>query len=194
MKDKERKEGGSQERTVTDRWWVDVGEKRREVQKRPSGPAGMSFFRTGEGFEQERARSALTDLNLKLLVEANPPAGGWSYLALVGPPFPERERERIKGLVALPAYARGAVIDSGRWIRLLVTGTPIGGRILELALGEAPSFDCWVEGEWVEEAVFDDADSAIKAFRRYIDAYLSPAALERTRLLATSAPTGRDLD
>jgi len=190
----DKKEGGAQQRTVSDRWWVDVGEKRREVQKRPSGPAGMSFFRTGEGFEQERARSALTDLNLKLLQEADPPEGGWSYLQLVGPPFPERELERIKALVALPPYARGAVIDSGRWIRLLVTATPIGARILELALGEAPSFDCWVDGEWVEEAVFEDADRAIKAFRKYIEEYLSPAAIERKRLLSNSTPTGRRLD
>lgn len=187
----EKKDPEPQQPTVTDRWWIEVGEKRRNVPKRPSGPAGMSFFRTGEGFEQEKARSALTDLNLKLLQEANPPEGGWSYLLLVGPPFPERERERIKNLVALPSYARGAVIDSGRLIRLLVTGTPIGGRILELALGEAPSFDCWIESEWVEEAVFQDADRALRAFRKYIESYLSPEAIARQEFHSTATPSGR---
>lgn len=169
------------DRTVKDRWWVDFGEKPHEKLKRPRGPAGSSFYRSAAGYDQDEAHARLTDLNLKVLQQADPPAGVWAYVQLVAPPFPERERKRIEQLVRLPAYARGVVVDSGRSVRLLVTGTPIGERILELALGEAPSFDCWVDGEWVAEAVYEDAEQALAALRRAVAAYLSPEGIARWR-------------
>ena len=104
-------------------------------------------------FEQERARERLTDNNLKLLIAADPPEGGWSSVRLAETSYPERELERIKKLVNLPPYARGVIVDCGRSIRILVTGTPVGDRLLEMALGEAPSFDCWVHQEWVQRGV-----------------------------------------
>lgn len=171
----------SRDRTVKDRWWVESGDKERERGKRASGPVGASFFRAGEGYEQDRAHDRLTDTNLKLLHEASPPEAGWGYVQLTPQPYPERERERIKKLVALPPYARAAFIDSGRMVRILVTGTPVGARILELALGEVPSFDCWVDNEWMGEALFEDADTAIAALRRHIAEYLSPEGIERWR-------------
>ena len=87
------------------------------------------------------------------------------------------ERVAGKKRVPLPAFARGVVVDSGRSLRLLITGTPIGERILDLTLNDAPSFDCWVEGEWIREAVFDDADRAIEGLRRFIEQYLSPKSI-----------------
>lgn len=163
-----------EKRTVADRWWADFGEKRREAVKRPSGPAGMSFFRAGVGFEQERARNRLTDNNLKLLHEANPPEGGWGYVQLAETRHPEIEIQRLKAAVELPRYARGVVVDSGRSVRLLFTGTPIGQRILEISLCDAPSFDCWVDGEWVREALFASAKEAVAAAHGLIETYLSP--------------------
>lgn len=157
----------------TNKWWVDAGSNEKVRNKRPPGPAGMSFFQVGLGFEQERARDRLTDNNMKILTAANPSEGEWAYVNLADTKFPQRELERVKELVSLPSYACGVVVDCGRSIRLLVTGTPIGARLLELSLGEAPSFDCWVNHEWVHEAIFDDADKAIRAFRRFITQYLS---------------------
>ncbi len=175
MSDRER--GAPPGPAVKDRWWVDFGDKRREAPRQPSGPAGSRFFRAAQGFDQETARQRLTDLNMRLLLEANPPEGGWGYVRVADAIYPERERERVKNAVRLPPYARGAIVDCGRSLRVLVTGTPIGERILELALGEALSFDCWVHGEWVREAVFDDVHQATAALGKFIQEYLSPEGI-----------------
>ena len=165
---------------VKDRWWVETGDKKKERPApvvTPAAPVGSKFYRSGIGFDQETARSRLTDLNLKLLQQANPPEGGWGYVQLAETTFPERERERIKEQVALPAYARAVLVDCGRSVRVLVTATPVGQRILDLTLGDNPSFDCWIDGEWVREQVFRDSRGAIGAMRRYIPQYLSPEGI-----------------
>jgi len=160
---------------VKDRWWVETGDKRRErAATPPPTPVGSKFYRSGIGFNQETARSRLTDLNLKLLMQANPPEGGWGYVQLAETTFPEHERERIKEQVAVPRYARAVLVDCGRSVRILLTGTPLGQRILDLTLGDNPSFDCWIDGEWVREQLFRDSRSALAALRRHIPDYLSP--------------------
>jgi len=173
--------------TVANRWWVDLGGTEKVKVRRPAGPAGSQFFEVAHDFEQERARERLTDNNLKLLHAANPPEAGWGYVQLAETSYPERELERIKRLVALPQYARGVIVDCGRSVRLLVTGTPVGERLLELALGEAPSFDCWVHHEWVREAVFDDGDKALRALRGFVVEYLSPAGIAHAESVAARA-------
>jgi hypothetical protein len=165
--------------TVANRWWVDLGGKEKVKATRPPGPAGSQFFTVGQDFDQERARERLTDNNLRLLIAADPPEGGWGLVRLADTSYPERELEHIKALVNLPPYARGLIVDCGRSIRILVTGTPIGERLLELAMGETPSFDCWVHQEWVHEAVFDDGDKAIRALQRFIRQYLAPDSIAR---------------
>ena len=164
---------------VKDRGWVETGDKRRERKAAvvPPPPVGSKFYRSGIGFNQETARSRLTDLNLKLLMQANPPDGGWGYVQLAETSYSERERERIKEQVGLPSYARGVLVDCGRSVRLLITGTPLGQRILDLTLGDNPSFDCWIDGEWVRERLFRDNRSAVGALRRYIAEYLSPQGI-----------------
>jgi hypothetical protein len=175
------------EPTVANRWWVDLGGTEKVKPGRPPGPAGSQFFQVAHDFEQERARERLTDNNLKLLNAAAPPQGGWGYVRLAETSYPERELERIKRLVVLPAYARGVIVDCGRSVRLLITGTTIGERLLELALGEAPSFDCWVHQEWVREAVFEDADKALRALRDFIREYLSPEGIAHAEAVAARA-------
>ena len=171
---------------VKDRWWVETGDKRRErssVPPTPAAPVGSRFYRSGIGFSQEVARSRLTDLNLKLLIEANPPEGEWGYVQLAETCHPERERERIKEQIGLPRHARGVLVDCGRSVRLLITGTPIGQRILDLTLGDNPSFDCWIDGEWVHEQLFRDSRAALSALRRYIQQYLSPEGIANWQAL-----------
>ena len=177
----------AQQPTVINRWWVDLGGTEKIKSRRPPGPAGSQFFQVAHDFEQERARERLTDNNLKLLATADPPEAGWGYVRLAETAYPERELERIKRLVSLPTYARGVIVDCGRSVRLLVTGTPPGERLLELTLGDAPSFDCWVENEWVREALFDDADQAITALQRFIREYLSPEGIARSEAVRARA-------
>lgn len=180
-------EPGGEKPTVANRWWVDLGGTEKIKSKRPPGPAGSQFFQVAHDFEQERARERLTDNNLKVLAMGAPPEGGWGYVRLAETTYPERELERIKKLVALPSYARGVIVDCGRSIRVLVTGTPLGERLLELAVGEAPSFDCWVHHEWVHEALFEDADQALRALRGFIRHYLSPDGIAQYESIAARA-------
>lgn len=172
---------GGDDKAVKDRWWVDFGDKGKGKAVAPPPPApvqvGKRFYRAADGFEQEAARARLTDLNLKLLVEANPAEGEWSYVQLTDRPFAAKEAEQIRQAIALPPYARAAMIDSGRAVRILVTGTPIGERILELALNREPSFDCWIGQEWVKEELFRDRKRALRALREYIERYLDPASI-----------------
>jgi len=119
----------------------------------------------------------LSDNNRRVLVDANPAEGEWAYTQLAEKPHNEQNRERIVAQVVLPSYARGVVVDCGRTLRLLVTGTPIGERVLDLTLGDTPSFDCWIEGEWVRERTFRDQRSALGALRRFIPALLSPEGI-----------------
>ena len=172
---------------VVDRWWVETAPKQRPKQTRAPGPAGAGFFTVAHDFEQDRARERLTDNNLKVLQQGNPPEGGWGYVRLAETTYPTRELERIKQLLSLPAFARGLIVDCGRSLRILVTGTPVGERILELALGEAPSFDCWVDGEWVHEALFEDGNAAIRAFRRFVRDYLSPEGIAHSQAVSPRA-------
>lgn len=167
-----------EEPLVADRWWADLGDKRRESGKRlTTGPAGAFFFQSANGFEQERARARLTDNNLKLLHETSPDEGRWSYIQLAETQHPEASRQRLMQRIPLPPYARGVVVDSGQSVRLLLTGTPVGARVLEIALGGAPSFDCWVEGEWIREETYPNVDAAIKAAPGLIALYLSPEGI-----------------
>lgn len=171
---------------VKDRWWVETGDKKKErvaPAPAPAAPVGSKFYRSGIGFDQETARSRLTDLNLKLLMQANPPEGGWGYVQLAETSHSEGQRERVKEQIGLPPYARGVMVDCGRSVRVLITGTPVGQRILDLTLGDNPSFDCWVDGEWVRERVFRDQRGAIGALRRYIREYLSPEGIATSESL-----------
>lgn len=174
---------------TANRWWIDKDRKKAQATVQPTPPAvaGAKFFRAGLGFAQEPARDRLTDNNLKIVRQASPPEGEWVYVKLNESAFSERERERIVGEVALPPYARGVIVDCGRSLRLLVTGTPIGQRLLDLTLGDAPSFDCWVHDEWVRETVFKDNNFAIRAFKRLMPEYLSPEAIRLSEEIAARA-------
>jgi hypothetical protein len=187
MAKKSNDDATASQQTVSNRWWVDLGGTEKVKIKRPPGPAGSKFFQVAHDFEQERARERLTDNNLKILNAANPPQAGWGYVQLAETKYPDRELDRIKKLVALPEYGRGVIVDCGRSVRILVTGTPVGERLLELALGEVPSFDCWVHNEWVREALFDDAEKALRALRHFIRDYLSPEGIAQSEAIAARA-------
>lgn len=171
-------EGGGP--AVKDRWWVDTGDKKREraaSSPAPRPPVGSRLYRSGAGFDQDVARARLTDNNLRLLREANPAPGEWAYVQLAEKPHREQNRQRIVEHVPLPPYAHGLVVDCGRTLRLLVTGQPLGDRLLDLTLGEPPSFDAWIGGEWVRERVFRDQRSALGGLRRLIGEFLSPEGI-----------------
>jgi hypothetical protein len=170
--------GGKGDRpTVENRWWVDHGKDAKgNPLPRPPAQFGHRFFRTGEGFEQERARVRLTDSNLKWLEEANPAPGTWAVVhVLSGERVPEPRVEKVKRAFAIPPRGRGVLIDSGTSIRAIVTGEPVGERLVEVRLGDESSFDAWVHGEWVREALFRDFDDALRRAPALVREYLTTA-------------------
>lgn len=168
--------GGKGDRpTVENRWWVDQGKDAagRPIE-RPPAQFGGRFFRTGTGFEQERARLRLTDSNLKWLEEAAPPAGGWATVhVLADDRAPEGRIERAKAALGPPRGSRGVLVDSGTSLRAIVTGEPVGERLVEVRLGEESSFDAWVHGEWVREVLFRGWDDALRRAPALVREYLT---------------------
>ncbi len=153
--------------TVENRWWVDstTGTKRRGLtspSERPAPIVGERLFGVGRDFDQERARARLTDSNLNLLREVNPPDDGWAYLALTEQRSPRDYIERVRRALRLPRGSRGVLVDSGTSLRAIVTGKPFGARVVELTLGGDSSLDAWANGEWVAERVFKSRERALR--------------------------------
>jgi hypothetical protein len=136
-------------------WWVErLKTRERARPEEHQGLVGASFFRSVEGYDQEQATKNLTDLNLRLLAQANPGPGEWAYLALIEERSPAGEIDKVKRALPLPADARAVLVDSGISLRAIITDTPVGDRLLEFNFIEEASFDCWIHGEWVCEKVF----------------------------------------
>ncbi|MBM4270420.1 MAG: hypothetical protein FJ144_28080 [Deltaproteobacteria bacterium] len=163
---------------VENRWWVDTGkrEARGSGARATSGEGapivGDRFFAVGRGFDQDRARSALTDSNLNLIREANPSEGTWAYLSMIEDKSPEERIAKVRRMLRLPRWARGVLVDAGTSIRAIATGDPVGERIVELTLGSQSSFDAWANGEWVREKVFRSRERALREGAGLIVRYL----------------------
>jgi hypothetical protein len=166
--------------SIENRWWVEQGKGRERAKPQErQAPAGAQFFRSVEDYDQEQAREHLTNLNLKLLTQANPAPGEWAYLPLVAERSPAKEIEKIKRALPLPATARGVLVDSGLSLRAIVTGTPPQERILEFNFIDEASFDCWIRGEWVREAVFKDKHILLQRAPQLLEHYLEKDILEQ---------------
>lgn len=163
------------------KWWVDQQRPGREGRKDATpAPAAARFYVAARGYEQERARAGLVDLNAKLLAAADPPENGFGYLPLLDERCPPKVIERIKRAVPLPKGARAAIVDSGRTARVIITGTPPGERILEFNFNrDEPTFDVWVRGEWREEILFRDLGEIYRAARVLIEEYMGAEALAK---------------
>ena len=168
--------GGKGDRpTVENRWWVDQQKDGSgRVIERPPAKFGGRFFHTGAGFEQERAERRLTDSNLKWFHEIDGPVGAWGVVQLLPKErVPERRIERAKAALPVPPGGRGVLIDSGTALRAIITGSPVGERLVEIRLGEDASFDAWVHGEWVREEAFRNFDDALRRAPALVREYLT---------------------
>jgi hypothetical protein len=162
------------------RWWVDQGKSRERAKpEERQAPAGAQFFRSVEGYDQEQAREHLTNLNFKLLAQANPVPGEWAYLPLIGEHSPAKEIEKIKRALPLPLNALGVLVDSGLSLRAIVTGMIPQERVLEFNFIEEASFDCWIRGEWVREAVFKDKYALLQKAPELLQQYLEKDIIEQ---------------
>ena len=162
------------------RWWVDQGKSRERARpEERQAPAGAQFFRSVEGYDQEKARENLTDLNLKLLMQVDPQPGVWGYLPLVEERSPTREIEKIKQSLPLPVNACGVLVDSGQSLRAVITSSPLRERVLEFNFIDEASFDCWIRGEWVCEAVFQNKQALLQKAPALLQQYLAKDIIEQ---------------
>jgi hypothetical protein len=165
--------------TVQNRWWVDTdkGSDAAKASPRVLPPIGSRFFDIGYDFDQEHAKRRLTDLNLKFLDEGRPKPNEWQLIRMVPhEAVPSEHLESLKRRVPLPPGARGVIVDSGRSVRFIITGDPVGERVLEFTLGEESSFDCWIRGEWVREELFRDLEDALRHAQPFVTRYLGVQA------------------
>jgi hypothetical protein len=145
------------------RWWVDQGKSHASAKpKEQHAPAGESFFRSVEHYDQEQAVAHLTDLNLTLLKQTDPAPGEWAYLPLTDKHSSAKEIDKIKRALSLPSQARAVLVDSGLSLRAIITGAPPYERILEFNFIQEASFDCWIHGEWMCEKVFGDKHQLLR--------------------------------
>ena len=176
--------------TVENRWWVDTGkatEPARSVAKTERPTIGERFFAIGADFDQERAKVRLTDQNLKLLADADPAIGEWRRLRMVADEsVGDAEIARFTGRVPLPPGARGVIVDCGRSVRFIITGDPVGERVLEFTLGEESSFDCWIRGDWIREESFGRLENALREAAPIVEQYLGPRAQTANETTARS--------
>jgi hypothetical protein len=191
MAREQNKDPHEREQNTDTNWWVERLKTREKV-KLHEGQSlvGANFFRSVEGYDQEVATRNLTDLNLKLLTEANPAPGEWGYLALVEQKSPPTEIERIKRALPLPADARAVLVDSGLSLRAIVTGTPVGERLLEFNLIEEASFDCWVQGEWIREDVFRGKRELLRHAAALLQQYLEKDLVREKEFFASPHAKG----
>lgn len=169
--------GGKGDRPlIENRWWVDQQklDSRGHLIERPPAQFGKRFFHTGDGYDQDKAQRRLTDLNLKWFGEADVAEGEWAVMHLLPEErFSAKKLERARQAFSLPPKGRGVFVDSGSALRAIITGSPVGERLVELRLGAEASFDAWVHGEWVREVSFRGFDDALRRAPRLVREYLT---------------------
>jgi hypothetical protein len=156
---------------VEDRWWVETTVKKpkaaRNEPELPKLPIAMSFYSVARDYDQDRAKEHLTDNNLNIARQANPPQGGWAYVAMTEEHYPKHLVKRVKDEFRLPREARGIVIDHGRLVRLLICGPEIEDWMIDVFLGEEPSVDVYVWSTMYRERLFKRAEEAMRQARRW---------------------------
>jgi hypothetical protein len=160
-----------------------LSEERRE-------PVGAIFFISVENYDQEKALESLSDLNVKLIKEANPTPGEWAYLALAEERCPPKEAERIKRAITLPADVYAVIVDSGLSLRAILTGTPMYERMLEFNFIAEASFDCWIQEEWMREEVYEDKYELLRHAQKLLQKYLEKDIVSNEEVVHAPRPGG----
>ena len=160
------------------------------LSEEPREPAGATFFRSVENYDQEKALESLSDLNVKLIKQANPTPGEWAYLTLTEEHCPPKEAERIKRAITLPADVYAVIVDSGFSLRVILTGTPMYERMLEFNFIAEASFDCWIQEEWMREEVYEDKYELLRYAPKLLQKYLEKDIVSNEELVHAPRPGG----
>ena len=146
-----------QKPNVENRWWVETTFKKPKTGASPklrcrSCRSRWRFYQVARDYDQDRAKEDLTDNNLRIAREANPPQGDWAYVAMTEEHAPPNVIKRVKDEFRIPREARGIVIDHGRVVRLLICGPQLEDWMLDITLGDEPSVDAYVWSRDVSRA------------------------------------------
>ena len=160
------------------------------LSEEPREPVGAIFFTSVENYDQEKALASLSDLNVKLIKEANPTPGEWAYLALAEERCPPKEAERIRRALTLPADVYAVIVDSGLSLRAILTGTPMYERMLEFNFIAEASFDCWIQEEWMREEVYEDKYELLRHAQRLLQQYFEKDIVSNEEVVHAPRPGG----
>lgn len=159
-----------------EKWWIDRGpikeRQRHEKVQLGQGIVEQWVYRLLRDYSQDQAVKNVVDINKQLLPEFPAVPGEWSYRSLGVGTFPAGKLGKIKAALKLPGYARALLIDAGYSVRVLITGEPVGEKLVDLNFTDTPSMDYWVKGELVEERLFSNLDDALRKMRGSLHRYL----------------------
>ena len=155
------------------KWWIDRGPvKEREKPQLHESLIEKWAYELLKDYHQEEALQNVADINERVLRELPSASGEWGYLSHGVGEYPPEKLSRIKESLNLPRYARGLIVDAGYSVRVLVTGEPVGERVVDINFTEAPSVDYWVKGELAWERLFPTVNQALKQLRFSLRSYL----------------------
>ncbi len=156
---------------VENRWWVETTVKKPKKQKSedemPKLPVAMALYRVARDYDQEKAKEDLSDNNLRIARQANPPPGDWVSVAMTEEHYPLHLIKRIKDEFRLPREARGIILDHGRLVRLLICGPQLEDWMVDVTLSDEPSVDVYVWGTMYRERLFRRAEEALRQARHW---------------------------
>ncbi len=161
------------------KWWIERGPV-REREKKPEPNRGIIdnwAYELLKDYSQDQALKSVAGINERVLKNLHVGPREWQYLSLNVGEFPPGKLNRIKETLRLPQYARGLTIDAGYSVRVLITGDPVGERLMDINFPEVPSLDYWVRGELVEERLFSNFDEVLRKLRPVLNRYLSQPAI-----------------
>jgi len=162
------------------KWWIDRGpvKEREKSEVLGRGIIEKWTYELLKDYKQEQAVRNVVDINPRTLKDLGRAPFGWNYVSLGVGAYPPDKLDKIKKAFELPADARALLIDAGYSVRLLITGEPMGERLLDINFTEGPSLDFWVNNELIEERLFPNLDVTLRELKLALSRYLNPPKLD----------------
>jgi hypothetical protein len=155
------------------KWWIERGpvKEREKSEALGRGIIEKWTYELLKDYKQEQAVRNVVDINPRTLKDLSQAPLGWNYVSLGVGNYPAARLDKIKKALPLPSDARALIIDAGYSVRILITGEPVGEKLLDINFTEGPSVDYWVNNELIEERLFPNVDVTLKALRPALTNY-----------------------
>jgi hypothetical protein len=162
------------------KWWIDRGpvKEREKSEALGRGIIEKWTYELLKDYKQEQAVRNVVDINLRTLKDLARAPLGWNYVSLGVGTYPDDKLDKIKKAFELPADARALLIDAGYSVRLLITGEPVGERLIDVNFTEGPSLDYWANNELIEEKLFSNVAATLRELKSSLAGYLNTSKLD----------------